>query len=83
MLATATKLTLVTAVLMLFAPSADAETVNPRCAKSKDKVKCTCWLSNGAVLARKPDGKAVMRTTTQWDMDRIIACMRRNGRANG
>ena len=83
MLAIAAKLALVATLLVLFAPSADAQRVHPGCATSKDKVRCTCWLENGAVRARRPDGKAVLRTTTQWDMDRIIACMRANGRPNG
>ena len=83
MLATTAKLALVAALLVLSAPSADAQRVHPQCARSKDKVRCTCWLENGAVRDRRADGKAVLRTTTQWDMDRIIACMRRNGRPNG
>lgn len=77
------KLTLAAAVLVLFAPGADAQRVHPRCVNSKDKVRCTCWLSNGAVRVRKPDGKVRVQTTSQWDMDNIIACMRRNGRPNG
>jgi len=83
MFAAATKLALIATLLVLFAPSADAQRTYRYCEKSKDKLKCNCWLSNGAVLERKPDGKAVMRTTTQWDMDRIIACLQRNGRPNG
>lgn len=83
MVATAAKLGLVATLLVLFAPSADAQRTYRFCEKSKDKLRCNCWLSNGAVLARRPDGKVVMRTTTQWDMDRIIACLRRNGRPDG
>jgi hypothetical protein len=83
MLATVAKLALVATLLVLFAPSADAQRVHPECAKSKDKVRCTCWLSKGAVIARREKGKNLMQTTSEWDMDRIIACMRANGRPNG
>jgi hypothetical protein len=78
------KLTLVTAALALIATSAHAQQVHPRCLRSKDNVKCTCWMANGAEMVPSRDGRGRrLRTTSQWDMDRIIACMRRNGRSNG
>ena len=83
MLATLAKLALAATVLVLFVPSADAQRVHPRCVNSKDKVRCSCWLSNGASRVIRPDGRVRIRTNSQWDMDRIIACMRRHGRPNG
>ena len=58
MFATLAKLALAATVLVLFAPSADAQRVHPRCVNSKDKVRCSCWLSNGASRVIRPDGKA-------------------------
>ena len=84
MLATAAKLALVATLLVLFAPSTDAQqSVHPRCAKVKDKVQCTWLLRNGGQFERMPGAtryKIYLRTD---DSDRYIACMRRNGRPNG
>src|SRR5262249_44121951 len=50
------RLVVATAVLVVFAPDADAQSVPARCAKAKDKVKCTCGVENGAVFVRRPGG---------------------------
>jgi hypothetical protein len=84
MLATAAKLALVTAALALVVSSANAQRIHPRCTKSSDKVKCTCWVENGAEMVPSVTGKGVrIQLRSEADMDRIIACMRRNGRPNG
>jgi len=81
MLANAAKLVLVTAAVALFATSADAQNVHPRCAHVKDKVmrvKCTCFLANGGLVEHTPSGKrAVLWTMGQ--LDGYIACLKRHG----
>jgi hypothetical protein len=83
MLTTAIKLALVTTLFVLIAPSADAQRVHPRCTKSKDKVKCTCFRDNGGHIVNSPGGsrRAVIRSLA--DTDRYLECMRHNGRPNG
>ena len=84
MLATAAKLTLVTAILVLFAPSADAQRIHPRCTKAKDKVKCTCGLDNGGAYQTRPGGmgrRLIIRQAGQPVNDGYARCMIRNGRS--
>lgn len=83
MLATAAKLALVTALLVLFAPSADAQRVHPRCAKSKDKVKCTCGVENGAVFVQRPGGgrRMIIRQGGAAVNDGYARCLQRHGRS--
>jgi len=83
MLATATKLALITAALALLATSADAQRVHPRCVKSKDPVKCTCFRTNRGHVVTRPGGSRRAVIDSMHDVDRYIACMRRNGRPNG
>ncbi len=84
MLATAARLVLVAAMFALVVGSADAQRIHPRCTKSSDRVKCTCWVENGAALVPSVDGKGVRVTAPSEEaMEQIIACMRRNGRPNG
>lgn len=78
------RLALATAVLMLLGANAGAQNQNIQqlCAKSKDKVQCNCWLGNGARVVQTPDGR--VRFVVDHDgvdaMNKIAACMRRNGR---
>jgi hypothetical protein len=84
MLATAARLAFVTAALALLATSVDAEAIDRRCANFKDKVRCHCWLSNGAEIKKTVDGKgARVYAISEESMEQIIACMRRMGRPNG
>ena len=87
MLATAFKLALAAAVLVLLAPSADAQSRMQRiqqvCAKSKDKVRCTCLLANGGRFDRMPGATRYKIYMRYDDVDRFIGCMRSNGRPNG
>ncbi len=80
----AAKLTLVIAVVVLLAPSADAQSVHPRCTKAKDKVKCTCFMANGGQIIQRPGTS--QRTAvlfTEGEAEGYNACMHRNGRPNG
>lgn len=77
------KLALATAVLVLFAPGADAQRVHPRCTKSNDKVKCTCFRENRGYVVTRPSGNRRAVIESLADTDRYLACMRRNGRPNG
>jgi hypothetical protein len=83
MLATAARPALVTALLMLLAPGADAQGVHPRCTKSNDKVKCTCFRQNGGHIIARPGGgrRAVIHSDSQ--AEGYYRCMVRNGRPNG
>lgn len=82
------KLALATAVLVLFAPRADAQSqrmqrIQQVCAKTKDNVRCTCLLTNGGRFDRMPGATRYKIYLRNDDSDRFIACMRRNGRPNG
>jgi len=82
--ATAAKLALIATLLVLFAPSADAQSVHPRCAKSKDKVKCTCFVRNGGHFVAKPGrARRVAVIHSHGQAEGYFQCMVRNGRANG
>jgi hypothetical protein len=79
MLANVIKLVLVTTTFGLLTSSANAENVHPNCAKSKDKVKCTCFYTNGGLIENFSGRKrAVIWSIGQ--MDAYIACMKRHGR---
>jgi len=83
MLATTIKLALVAALLVLFAPSADAQRVPARCAKAKDKVKCTCGVENGAIFVRRSDGRRrmIIRQGGAATNDGYARCLLRHGRS--
>jgi hypothetical protein len=86
MLAMAFKLALVTALLVLFAPTADAQQIHPRCAKFnfRDKLGCTCALENGGSIEPRPGGgwRWVHRRGSQQSVNEgYIQCMRRHGRS--
>ena len=83
MLANTARLLLVTAAVTFFATSADAQEIQPRCAKVKDKVKCTCFFTNGGLVERGSAGAWRMRIYSAGQMGGYIACMKRYGRANG
>lgn len=83
MFVTAAKLALIATLLVLFAPSADAQSVHPRCANAKDKVKCNCVLQNGGYVYHRPGGSPRVTLGTMGSYERYIACMQRNGRPNG
>lgn len=81
MLFSATKLALITAVLALFATTADAQNYHRRCAKAKDKVHCSCIFANGGQTYRTP-GSARVRAgfATIGEYDAYARCMTRHGR---
>lgn len=83
MFAIATKLALVAALLPLFAPGADAQNVHPRCAKAKDKVKCTCGVENGAVFVNRPGGgrRMIIRQGGAAVNEGYARCLMRHGRS--
>jgi hypothetical protein len=84
MLAHTIKLALVAAILAIVATRVNAEAIDPRCAKFKDKVRCHCWVANGAVFVPSVDGKGGrVQATSEEMMEQVIACMRRMGRPNG
>jgi len=83
MFAIVPKLAMIAAPLVLFASSADAQRVHSACTKSKDKVKCTCFRENGGHIVNRPGGSRRAVITSMGEVDRYIACMRRNGRPNG
>ena len=83
MFANTVKLSLAAAVIALFATSADAQRVHRACTKVKDKVKCTCFRENGGHIVTRPGGSRRAVIVSMADVDRYIACMRRNGRPNG
>ena len=82
MVAAAFKLALVAALLVLFAPSAQAQRA-PRCAKAKDKVKCMCFFANNGHIVARPGGGSRAVIQNMGDVDRFLACMRHSGRPNG
>jgi hypothetical protein len=81
MLANAAKVALLTAAVAFFTTSADAEKVHPKCVKSKDKVKCTCFFANGGLIEFVPGGGRRAVIWSMGQLDGYIACMKRNGRA--
>jgi hypothetical protein len=79
MLINAIKLVLATTAFALFAINANAQGDDPSCVKSKDKVQCSCFYTNGGSienLGGRP--RAVIWTMGQVDL--YIACMKRHGR---
>lgn len=82
-----TRLVLAGAVLVLLAPSVDAQSRSQRiqqaCAKTKDSVKCTCIFMSGGRIYQRPGGSPGVGIDSMANVDRYIACMRRNGRPNG
>ena len=87
MLSHIARLALAAAVVMLLAPSADAQSrlqrLQQACAKTKDPVKCVCMFRSGARFYHRPGGRPGIGIDTMANVDRYIACMRRSGRANG
>ena len=83
MIANTAKLALVAALLVLFAPSADAQRVPARCAKAKDKVKCTCGVENGATFVRRSDGRRrmIIRQAGAAVNEGYARCLMRHGRS--
>lgn len=76
MLATAARLAVVTAALALVTTSVSAEAIHPKCAKFKDKVRCHCWVANGAIFVPSVDGKGGrVQATSEEMMEQVIACM--------
>ncbi|MBX9773493.1 MAG: hypothetical protein K2Y71_03680 [Xanthobacteraceae bacterium] len=83
MLSTIAKFALAAAVLVLFVPGADAQRVPARCAKAKDKVKCTCGVENGAVFVNRPGGgrRMIIRQGGASTNDGYARCLLRHGRS--
>jgi len=86
MLVTVARLALGTAAMALltasFTTSADAQRVHPRCAKSKDPVRCSCALYNGGYTTRTPDGRSrIVVSDTGRVNEGHVRCMLRNGRS--
>ena len=78
----AIKLVLATTAFAVFAINANAQSVHPNCVKSKDKVKCNCFFTNGGSIENfsgRP--RAIIWTMGQGDL--YIACMKRHGRELG
>jgi hypothetical protein len=77
------KLFLVTVALALFASAADAQRIDPRCAKAKDRVKCTCGVENGAVFRTAPGGhrRMIIRQGNAPVNDGYARCLMRHGRS--
>ena len=78
MLANAIKLVLATTAFALFAINVNAQDVHPNCVKSKNKVKCNCFFTNGGSIENfsgRP--RAVIWTMGQVDL--YLACVKRNG----
>lgn len=80
----AAKLAIASVILWFVATGADAQRINPRCAKHNfsDKVGCTCALENGgAIVPRRGGGwRWVSKTGHRQVNDEFVQCMRRNGR---
>lgn len=83
MLATTAKLALVATLLALSAVSADAQRVPARCAKARDKVKCTCGVENGAVFVQRPGGgrRMIIRGGADPINEGYARCLMRHGRS--
>ena len=83
------RLALAAAVLALLAPNADAQSnkkrpsLQERCAKTKDPVKCTCIFRSGGRVYHRPGGRPGVGIDSMANVDRYIACMRRSGRPGG
>ncbi len=83
MLATAFRFALIATLLALSAPGADAQNVHPRCAKVKDKVKCTCFFQNGGQVVERPGGGKRAQIWSDSEAEGYIRCMHSKGRTNG
>jgi hypothetical protein len=81
MLANAGRVVFFTATFALFTISANAQSVHPRCMKMKDKVRCTCFFSNGGLVQRSSSGRWMALIYTPGQLDGYFACMKRQGRA--
>jgi hypothetical protein len=81
MLAYAGRLLLLITTFALFPINANAQSVHPRCGKSKDKVRCTCFFSNGGLVQRSSSGRWMAIMYTPGQLDGYFACMKRQGRA--
>jgi hypothetical protein len=80
MLAYAGRLILFITTFALFAINANAQSVHPKCAKMKDKVRCTCFFSNGGLVERSPSGRWRVVMYTPGQLDGYFQCMKRHGR---
>ena len=82
MLANASKLALAGTMLALVVTGADAQGINRRCAKSKDQVRCTCFLEAGARIdpVRGPKGVR-LSLYTMAQHEQLVRCMKRHGRS--
>jgi hypothetical protein len=87
MLANSVKLALITTALALFTTfiptNADAQRIHSRCAKAKDKVKCTCGVENGATFRAIPGGRRrmIIREGNAAVNDGYARCLMRHGRS--
>jgi hypothetical protein len=67
--------------LALFTINAGAQSIHPKCGKMKDKVRCTCFFSNGGLVERSPSGRWRAVIYTPGQLDGYFGCMKRQGRA--
>ena len=80
MLVNVTKLALVAATVALFTTNADAQTIDPRCAKAPDKVRCSCIFIAGGFIEHRPARGRVVVVYTAGQAEAVIACLKRHGR---
>ena len=84
MLTNTAKFFVVSAILTLAGSSADAQQIDPRCAKFnfRDKVGCTCALQNGGTIEPRQGGgwRWVHRRGYQSVNEGYVQCMKRHGR---
>jgi hypothetical protein len=80
----AAKLAAVSTVVFVLTTSADAQQIDPRCAKHKfrDQIGCTCAVQNGGVIIPRTGGgwRWVSRFGHRQVNEGFVQCMRRNGR---
>jgi hypothetical protein len=81
MLANAGRILFFTASFTSFTINANAQSVHPKCVKMKDKVRCTCFFSNGGLVDRSPSGRWMAYMWTPGQLDGYFACMKSQGRA--
>jgi hypothetical protein len=79
MLSNTAKLTLAVFVVAFAGTSADAQ-IHPRCARAKDRVLCTCLLSNGAQRWHVPGKGFGVAVVSQPQGDAVSRCLYNHGR---
>jgi len=74
----------VSVAFWLFATSADAQRISPRCMTMRDKIGCTCALENGGGIGRRAGSDRrrwySKRAGQRHVNEAFVQCMVRNGR---